>query len=120
MESNDITAVLIEEESEPNENHANFQYFNYDSPRFDVGFVVQKLKWSFAVFCVITGVFYAVNASFFNHEARQYVFNNLKFLADWRLLIVFIGVYITFATKKSWEINNVSLSINFYIRVKKY
>lgn len=114
-EVSDETSICIEKKivtsncTNPPESHEHFQHFSYDSHRFDLEFVVRKLKWSFAVFCFITGVFYVVNASCFNYETRQYVFHNLKFLADWRILMILVGIYVTFAIKKSYEISNVSV-----------
>lgn len=108
--SEDISINIDERKTRESsaKSQSNFQHFTYDSQRFDWKFIIRRLKWSFAVFCLMIGVFHVVNLVSFSKDANiRYVYRDLKFLADWRLLLIIVGIYVTLAVIKAYCISKV-------------
>lgn len=69
------------------------------------------IKWHILVFIVITASLYAAFHFGVNSKNKKTVIDSVAFLNDWRLLVFFLGIYLSFSVKKISDISNVSRKI---------
>lgn len=71
-------------------------------------FIVNMLKWHVLAFCVITSSLYAIFHFFLTKKDKKEVLAALSFLDDWKQLVFFFGIYLSYAVKKVGDISAVS------------
>lgn len=65
------------------------------------------VRWHFIVFLAITTLIYAAFHYGLHKNQKQEILKTLTVFADWRQMAFFLGIYISFAVKKTQDIVSV-------------
>lgn len=71
-------------------------------------FIFQMIKWHVLLYCVITSSLYAIFHFFLTKKNKKEVLEALSFLDDWRQLVFFYGIYLSYTVKKVGDVSAVS------------
>ena len=73
-------------------------------------FILQMIKWHLLLFCSLTSAFCAIFHFCLKKKDKEEIVNAISFLDDWRQLVFFFGVYVSYAVKKVGDVSGVSHS----------
>lgn len=74
-------------------------------------FTLQMIKWHVLVYLIITSSLYAVFHFCVSKKAKIEVLKALALLDDWRQLVFFFGIYLSYTVKKVGDVSAVSQSV---------
>lgn len=69
------------------------------------------IRWYVLIFLVIFGTFYPIFHFVLVDEQKEIILRALAFCDDWKQLIFFFGLYVSFAVKKVSDISSVSITL---------
>lgn len=81
-------------------------------------FTLNMIKWHVLVFLIITSSLYAIFNFCFNKKDKQQVLKALVLFDDWRQLVFFFGIYLSYTVKKVGDVSSVSYSFVAMISLK--
>lgn len=67
------------------------------------------IRWYVLIYLVILGVIYPLFHFVLDNDQKQIILQAVAFCDDWKQLIFFFGLYVSFAVKKVSDISSVSL-----------
>lgn len=71
-------------------------------------FMILMIKWHVLFYCIISSSFYAIFHYCLSKKDKKEVADALSFLDDWRQLVFFFGIYLSYAVKKVGDVSSVS------------
>lgn len=71
-------------------------------------FILHMIKWHLLLFCCLTSAFCATFHFCLKKKDKEEIFTALSFLDDWRQLVFFFGVYVSYSVKKVGDVSGVS------------
>jgi hypothetical protein len=77
-----------------------------------IWFFMKIVKWHVLAYCVITSSFFAIFHFCLNKKDKKEVLQALTFLDDWKQLVFFFGIYLSYAVKKVGDVSAVSNQSN--------
>jgi hypothetical protein len=78
------------------------------SPLYLLRFTWRMIKWHILIFIVITTSLYAAFHFGVKTANKKTILDSIAFINDWRLLVFFLGIYLSFSVKKISDISSVS------------
>lgn len=73
-------------------------------------FTIQMIKWHVLVFAIITSSLYSIFHFFLTKKDKTEVLKAVVLFDDWRQLVFFFGIYLSYTVKKVGDISAVSYS----------
>lgn len=84
-----------------------------ETPRFSqLKFTWRMIRWHICIYLAITGSLFAYFYYAFDDKQKKIILQALSFCDDWRQLIFFFGIYVSFAVKKVSDVGSVSDAIS--------
>jgi uncharacterized metal-binding protein len=71
-------------------------------------FLMNIIKWHVLAFFIITGSFFAIFEICLSQKDKKEVLNALSFFSDWKQLVFFFGIYLSYSVKKVGDVSAVS------------
>lgn len=71
------------------------------------------IRWYILIYLVILGTFYPIFHFVLDDDQKVIILQALAFCDDWKQLIFFFGLYVTFGVKKVSDVSSVSKRILF-------
>lgn len=111
-----LTGIEIEIPKVSKKKQKNQQIDEPIAPPVEVSFRQNFLKlvwyvivWYALSFLLILGTFYPLFHFVLDNDQKEIILRALAFCDDWKQLIFFFGLYVTFAVKKVSDISSVSI-----------
>lgn len=111
-----LTGIEIEIPTKPSKKKQKTQIDEPISAPVEVSFrqnflqlVVYVIRWYALTFLIILGTFYPIFHFVLDDEQKQIILQALAFCDDWKQLIFFFGLYVSFAVKKVSDVSSVSI-----------
>lgn len=76
-----------------------------------IKFTWRMLRWHILLFFIIFSSLYAILHYGFKKSQQAVILQSLAFCDDWKQLIFFFGIYVSFAVKKVSDVTSVSKSL---------
>lgn len=78
------------------------------SSRFSlIRFTWRMIKWHILLFLVLSSSIYAILHFCFDKKQKEIILTASAFFNDWRLLVFFFGIYLSFSIKKIGDVSSV-------------
>lgn len=73
------------------------------------------IRWHILSYLIILGIFYPIFHFVLDVDQKDIILRALAFCDDWKQLIFFFGLYVSFAVKKVGDVSSVSFIFNFLL-----
>lgn len=80
-----------------------------------VTWYVIVLRWHILSYLIILAIFYLTFQFAIDKAQKEIILSSLAFCDDWKQLVFFFGLYVSFAVKKVSDVSSVSIFFNFVV-----
>lgn len=74
------------------------------------------IRWHILAYLIIFGTFYPLFHFIVGDDEKAVILQSLAFCDDWKQLIFFFGMYVTFAVKKVSDVSSVSIVCEYSVK----
>lgn len=78
------------------------------------------IRWYVLIYLIILGIFYPIFHFVLDDVQKEIILRALAFCDDWKQLIFFFGLYVSFAVKKVSDVSSVSIHVFNLLKINRF